>query len=185
MTEQVKEWLGWHFADYSETLRYGDGRKIEVGTTHKVGCEPILCEQGLHASPTVYKALGYAPGPILFRVSLGGVIVHGDDKSCATERTYLARINIDELLHEFGRKCSLDVVHLWDCPRIVRDYLETGDENLRSAAWSAAWSAARSAAWSAARSAQEKMLENMVLAAIAAQGSPVMREQSNEEVVVP
>ena len=218
-------WLGWCFADYSETLRYGDGRKIEVGTTHKVECEPALCERGLHASPTVYKALGYAPGPILFRVELSGVIVHGDDKSCATERKYLARININELLHEFGRKCALEVIHLWDCPRIVKDYLETGDETLRSAAesaarsaaesaaesaaWSAAWSAASSAAWSAASSAassaarsaarsaassaaesaawsaHEQMLEEIVLAAITAQGPPVAKPQSNEGAIVP
>ena len=196
MTEQVK-WQGWHFAGYKEKLRFGDGRKIVVGETHKVECKPVLCESGLHASPTVYKALAYAPGPILFRVELSGIIVHGDNKSCATQRTYLARININSLLHEFGRKCALQVVHLWDCPRIVREYLETGDEEKRSAArsaaesaarsaaesaaesaaWSAAWSAAESAersaawsaAWPAAWSAQETMLEQMVLDAIAKQ----------------
>ncbi len=30
------KWLGWHFADETETLRYGDRRKIKVGLTHKV-----------------------------------------------------------------------------------------------------------------------------------------------------
>jgi hypothetical protein len=37
-----KQWLGWHFANATETLNYGDGRKIKVGITHKVNCEPIL-----------------------------------------------------------------------------------------------------------------------------------------------
>ena len=151
----------WYFADYDEKLRYGDARKIKVGITHKVKCEPRMCEQGLHASPTVCDALSYAPGPILFRVRLGGTIIKQDDKWCATERTYLERLDANALIHEWGRKCALKVIKLWDCPRVVQDYLESGDESLRSAAesaarsaaWSAAWSAARSAAWSAARSA--------------------------------
>jgi len=48
----------------------------------------------------------------------------------------------------------LDVIHLWDAPKIVVRYLKTGDESLRDAAWSAEWSAARSAASSAASSAE-------------------------------
>ena len=67
--------LGWHFTDETECLRYGDGRKIKVGITHKVNCEPILCQAGLHTSKTVLDALQYAPGNILFRVRLSGKIV--------------------------------------------------------------------------------------------------------------
>ena len=40
-----KAWLGWHFANETETLRFGDGRKIEVGTTHKVDCTPIMRQE--------------------------------------------------------------------------------------------------------------------------------------------
>ena len=157
-TKRKPKWLGWHFADETETLRYGDGRKIEVGTTHKVTCNPVLCESGLHASKTVLEALQYAPGNILFRVKLGGKIVHGGDKSVATERTYVARVDAEPILREFARKCALQVIHLWKCPRIVQDYLETGDETLRSAAWSAA----RSAAWSAASAAYVKMSDKLI-----------------------
>src|ERR1700693_4590296 len=67
-----RQWTGWYFADETECLRYGDGRKIEVGITHKANCEPILCEQGLHASPSVLDALEYAPGNILYHVTLSG-----------------------------------------------------------------------------------------------------------------
>ena len=42
------------------------------------------------------------------------------------------------------------MIDSWDAPYIVREYLETGNESMRSAAESAA---AKSAAWSAAKSA--------------------------------
>jgi hypothetical protein len=150
----------WYFAEYGDRLRYNDGRKIKIGIAHKVKGTPIMCQFGLHASPTIRDALTYAPGPILYRVKLGGTIVKQADKSAATERTYLERINANEILHAWGRACALKMVDLWDCPRVVRDYLETGDESLRSAAESAAESAAWSAARSAARSAAESAAES-------------------------
>jgi hypothetical protein len=165
----AKAMLGWHFAETSRCLRYGDGRKIVVGKSHSVRGEPILCEHGLHASESVIDALQYAPGPILYRVKLSGKIVRGDDKAVATKRSYLAEIDAEPILREFARKCALSVIHLWDAPRVVRQYLETGDESLRDAAWAAAgdaawaaagdaagaaaWDAARAAAWDAARAA--------------------------------
>ena len=109
----------WYFTDAEEKLRYDDGRKISLGKTHGVKCEPILCKQGLHASPTVLDAVGYAPGNILYRVELSGTIVHGYDKSCATERTYLARIDAEPILRAFARRVALDVVHLWVVARVV------------------------------------------------------------------
>ncbi len=51
------------------------------------------------------------------------------------------------LLNAFARWCALSVAHLWQSPMpdVVRQFLETGDEMLRTAAWAAA-SAATSAA---------------------------------------
>jgi len=50
---------------------------------------------------------------------------------------------------------ALSVVHLWDAPDVVLDYLMTGDKSIRDAAWAAARIAARDAAryaaWAAAR----------------------------------
>ena len=157
----MTDWMGWYFSDENECLRYGDGRKIAIGVTHTVDCELALCKSGLHASKCVFDALQYAPGPILWRVSLSGKIVHADDKSCATVRTYHARINATDIMREFARKCALDVIHLWNAPTIVREYLETGNKELRAAASNAAWAAARAAAsdaasnaaWAAARDA--------------------------------
>jgi len=55
---------------------------------------------------------------------------------------------------------ALDVAHLWATPPLVRQYLETQDENIRDAArdaagaaGDAAWAAARDAARAAARAA--------------------------------
>ena len=152
-------WLGWYFSDETECLNNGDGRKIKVGRTHKVKCTPVLCEAGLHASKHVLDALRYARGNVLFLVELSGQMVHGDDKSAATERTYLARIDAEQVLRKFARQCALDVIHSWDAPDIVVKYLKTGDENIKDAAWDAAWTAgtvgaaARDAARAAARAA--------------------------------
>ena len=167
----------WYFAPKDRRLRYGDGRLIEVGTTHTVKPPITLCERGLHASKRAIDALRYAPGPIVCRVKIGGGVIHGDDKSCATERTYLSVVDAEDTLRVFVRRCALDVIDLWDAPDVVREYLETGDESIRAAAWAAAryaarddarsaawavawagawdvvWSGARSAAWAVARDA--------------------------------
>ncbi len=43
-----------------------------------------------------------------------------------------AVIDCGDLFRIFARQCALDVLHLWDVPDTVREYLETGDELLRS-----------------------------------------------------
>ena len=52
-------------------------------------------------------------------------------------------------IRQFARDCALDVIHLWDAPSVVKEYLETGDEKLRDAARDAAWDAAWAAAMAA------------------------------------
>ena len=143
----------WHFLRSDLTLGYDDGRKVAVGTKLTVDGSPILCEHGLHASIKAIDALGFAPGPVACLVEVGGEILEDDDKIVGTERTVIAMDNAEEALRHFARLCSLDVVESWECPKVVREWLETGDKDLRSAARSAAWSATESAAESAARSA--------------------------------
>jgi len=54
------------------------------------------------------------------------------------------------MLRSFARWCALSVIDKWNAPPIVREYLETGDESKRAAAWAAeAAAAAGFAAWSA------------------------------------
>ena len=151
--------LGWYFARPDECLDHSDGREIVLGETHKVDDPPILCIRGLHASLTVLSALSYAQSAILYRVSLGGTIVHGLGKSCATERTYLSCLDATSILRKFARECALSVIDLWNAPSVVRRYLTTGDEEYRADANAAAWDAevaarsAKVASWAAARSA--------------------------------
>jgi hypothetical protein len=88
-------------------------------------------------------------------VNCAGEIVEGDDKLICTERTIVARMDATDLMRYFARMQALSVIHLWDTEpqEVVLDYLMTGDESLRAAAWDAAWDAARAAAWAAARAA--------------------------------
>jgi hypothetical protein len=122
---------------------------------------PVLCEQGLHASRCPFDALQYAPRPILCMVELGGTIVEGGDKLVATRRKIISRVDFTTSLRYFARMEAISVVHLWDAPQLVLDFLMTGNESLRAAAWAtardAAWAAAgdaaRDAAWATARAA--------------------------------
>ncbi len=160
-----------HFT--GNTLR--DGRPIpERGKWLEHHGELVPCKSGLHASKHPFDALQYATGPILHLVELEGDLTpHGNpvDKYVGRRRKITKSLNVTMLLYEFARHCALDVVHLWDCPPVVRQYLETGDENLKVAAWyaakatakatakaaaeAAAWDAADVAAWYAAEAAAE------------------------------
>jgi hypothetical protein len=141
----------WHFVN--ETLR--DGQPIPPdGKWLKHDGELCMCESGYHASRRIIDALKYAPGDTICRVELDGEIIEDNDKLVATKRRILWRVNGDELLREFARWSALQVIHLWNAPDIVREYLETGNEELRNAA--------RAAAWYAAGDAQNEKLEEMV-----------------------
>ena len=150
--------LGWYFAKADRKLRYGDNRLVEVGVTHTVDCKPELCMSGLHWSEKAIDALGYAPGPIACRVEGGGKVVEGDDKIVGTSRKYLAVADATGVLRRLARMWALDVIRLWDAPQVVRDYLETGDENLADAAYTAAERATGAAAERAGRWAAEAAL---------------------------
>lgn len=140
----------WHFV--GATLR--DGQPVPAdGVTLKFDGKPILCKQGLHASVDPFDALEYAPGATLCLVECGGEIVLDTDKLVCTERTIIARMDATDMLRYFARMQALSVVHLWDAPDVVLDYLMTGDESIRAAAWYAAWAPAWAPAWLEARDA--------------------------------
>ncbi len=157
----------WHFTNVNRILGYGDGREIIAGKKLKVTCDPVLCDKGLHASRRLIDAANYAPGPYVWSVRLSGKVVHGNDKSVATERTAVWGYDATEVLRKFSRVVALDAVtKYWNetkfgkFPEVVKQWLETGDESLRSAAWSSAWSSARSATRSSALSAAESATES-------------------------
>ena len=146
----MKTERAYHFV--GATLR--DGSPIPPdGKWLTVKGELKMCEWGLHASIHPWDALQYAPGATLCLVELGGKILRQDDKVCARKRKIIARFDATDMLYEHARKSALSVIHLWEAPAIVREYLETGRADLRAAAWAAAWAAAEAAAEAAARAA--------------------------------
>jgi hypothetical protein len=150
--------LAWHFVN--NTLR--DGTPIPAdGVTLKHKGPLELCASGFHASVRLIDALNHAPGNTLCRVECGGTIKHDNDKLVCLERTILWRIDATDLIRQFARQCALDVVHLWDAPDLVRQYLTTGDEKLMYAASDAA----SDAAWDSAWDAQNERLEKLAYAA--------------------
>jgi hypothetical protein len=126
-----------------------------------------LREDGLHASVQIIDALGYAPGNTICRVECGGEVLESEGRIACSQRTILWRIDGSRLLRDFARQCALDVIHLWDAPGGVLDWLETGDESLRKAAGKvignednfysvdAAWATTEVEAWEAAREAAD------------------------------
>jgi hypothetical protein len=157
----MKPILAWHFV--GATLR--DGRPVPPdGEVLRHPGDLLMCASGLHASKRIIDAVYYAPGTTICRVRCGGEGIKYTDKLACTERTILWRVDGENLLRKFARQQALSVIHLWDAPAVVREYLETGDESKRSAAWSAAESAAESAAdsaaWSAAESAADSAAES-------------------------
>jgi len=148
----------YHFV--GKTLRNGSPVPPD-GETLRWNGDLIMCQSGLHASRKAWQALEYAPGHTLCRVHCAGKIIAENDKIVCRERTIISRIDTSVILWAFARKCALDVAHLWECPPVVLEYLEAGDEAkrdaaraaARDAAWAAAWDAAGAAAWDAAGAA--------------------------------
>jgi hypothetical protein len=142
--------LAYHFV--SDTLR--DGRPIPAdGEWLEHQGKVVICQSGLHASSHPFDALKYALGKTLCLVEVEGVVARQDDKLVAKRRRIVKRFDAEPLMREFSRWCALQVIELWDAPEVVRQYLTTGDESIRGAAWAAAGAAAGAAARGAVRAA--------------------------------
>jgi hypothetical protein len=151
---------GYWFSDRSGVLPHGDGRPIVIGEKLSVKGKLAICCNALHGSFDPFDALRYAPGPVLHKVLVSGARVEEHDKFGSRSRTVLATVDAEAMLWHFARRQALSCASAWDMPEVVRQYLETGDEALRSAAESAARSAAESAARSAARNAARNAAES-------------------------
>ncbi len=160
----------YHFV--GKTLRDGSPIPANGVTLYHTG-KLKMCASGFHGSRKVWQALEYAPGATICFDEYDGDILHGTDKLVATERTIIARINGEALLYKYARLCALDVIHLWDAPDVVVEFLTTGNEELRTAArdaaalaapvaagaaWAAACAAARNAALAARDAARDAAL---------------------------
>lgn len=148
------------------------------GQSRTLKGEIIPCQRGYHASPSLWQALTYAPGPVACRVELSGEILpHGGDKFAASTRKLIAAVNVAKELRLFAADCAEHVLYLFerkypndDRPRkaiqAARDFAEgrIGREAAEKAAEeaarrrrasAAAWAAeaAWAAAWNAAAAA--------------------------------
>jgi len=139
--------LAWHFV--GSTLR--DGRPVPPDGEWLVHDGPcVICESGLHASYLILDALNYAPGATCCRVEIDAIEVEEDDKIVCQRRQIIWRVDASDVLREFARWCASEVIDLWDATDAVREFVQSGNPDLRSAAESAARSAAESAVRSAA-----------------------------------
>lgn len=140
--------LAWHFC--GATLRNGSPIPADGETlTHDGPIKPRA--SGLHASRRIIDALDHAPGNLICRVECWGDVIQQGDKLVARNRRILWRVDGEPILRAMARKSALSVIHLWNAPDVVRQYLETGREDLRDAARDVAWAAAVAAARAAGR----------------------------------
>ena len=124
----------WHFTDGNK-LR--DGRPLpDIGKWLIHDGEVEMCKSGLHASPTPFDALQYAPGSMLHKVELAEIVASESDKVVAKRRKIVASYDVTELCRTFARKQSLSVIQNWKqpVPDVVMEWLNTGNENVRGAA---------------------------------------------------
>ena len=161
--------LAWHFA--GDKLR--DGRPLPAdGEWLEHDGPVVICESGLHASQRIIDALQYAPGATICRVRCQGDIARESDKIACRRRKIVWRIDGEELLRDFSRWAAWSVIDLWDAPQVVREYLATGNEDLRAAARAAtddvSGSATRAASWAALGAASGSTSRAASLAALGA-----------------
>jgi len=94
--------------------------------------------------------------------TLGGISKYGKDTPVSLlqildsngldDALWCLRACDDEAVsREVARRYALQVVHRWEPPAVVLEYLNTGNEALREAAWHTAWDAEWYVAWDAVR----------------------------------
>ena len=142
----------WHFTDGNK-LR--DGTPLPaVGEWLEYEGEIHICRSGYHYSLLPSDALLYAPGYTLHLVECDDIVKTHDDKGVCRRRRIIASMDAEEMLRYYARMQALSVVmNAPEMSDVVYDWVFTGDESLRPAAYSAAYSAAHSAAYYAAHSA--------------------------------
>ena len=104
----------YHYLKTDMTSRQGNEPPWTGGESRSITGPPVLCQVGYHASPTIFDALQYAPGPILCEVELGGKILTDTDKSVGQERRLIAAVNVDRELRLFACDCTERVLPLFE-----------------------------------------------------------------------
>src|SRR5690606_20920242 len=99
--------LYYHFVSANKRLRKGsehDNIEVVPGLKLVFDGQPVLDEQGFHASKRPLDALRHAPSDAhwLCAVRLGGTVIHGTGASVATECTTVWMLPVRKLLVEFA-----------------------------------------------------------------------------------
>ena len=170
-----KREIAYHFT--GDKLR--DGRDVPaIGEWLEHKGPAVLCQSGLHASRTPFQAFSFAPGFQLHKVEIAGIVAETDNKLVATKRKIIASLDAKEIILSFARKQALSVIHLYDCPQVLREWLETGDPAKQKDASAAAFAAnaAASAAANAANAAATYAAAYAANAAYAAAYAAIVRK---------
>ena len=129
------------FSREDKQLRFGDERLVKTGITHSVKGELRLYCNGLHASEKIIDALVMTTGKHLWIVSVSDEKIVDKYQVCARSRTYRAGFNATKMVELFARKQALlnvELIKPFCNPRqyaSVFDWLLTGGDELRMAAW--------------------------------------------------
>ncbi len=182
-----KRYDGWHFLCASGCMMHDrNSEKVVAGTTYHCNPPIELCRRGLHASAKAIDALGNAPGPIVCRVMLTGMIVTDNEKAAASERTVLAMADATKLLHEFACWCAEKVLYLCEDQDTARKAIETKRAWLRGEATDHDLAAARASArvavmnvpWDASRDVAWASAEAVARAVASATAGDIARDVS-------
>jgi len=170
----------WHFLKDDGRSASGSRKAAKDGTIERHRGNLVPCKSGLHASPTISDALGYAQGSLLSYTEIpdkgDNCVPHGSptDKYCVRWRRKIKTVNVERELRQVAIDCATRALERereagrepdprsWAAVaaasdflagRIDRGQLNTARDAARYAAyaaWDAAWDAAAGAAEDAA-----------------------------------
>ena len=174
-TNEAARNLAWHFVqlvDGVPTLGNGAGPAPAVGEWLTVEPPLIICQRGLHASWRAIDALDFVSwdNAVACLVEVDGIGEEHAEKLVCSRRRIVAMVECDDVLRLFAREAALSVAQYWTMPPVVREHLETGNEEIRDAARDAARTAAGAAARDAARDAAGDAARTAAWAAAAGAG---------------
>ena len=170
--KSIAYWFApWSAPGTNPQLGNGDCRPVVVGKTHEVKGPPKLCNVGLHFSRRIIDALGYAQSLDLYEVEPGGEILEpkGEDKGCATKRTYLRKLDFAGVMDQWLE---------WCVKRAEANAAFACSVARAASAASVAWAARAASAASAASVAREASVASAASVAWAARAAREAREAS-------